>query len=282
MEKDKKYNIVLGIMIFLFILVVGFAIAWGLGIIGLKDNEVKANNNDNVVEDNVDVNTNGEDKEEQLISSIEETVLKEYIEKIYKRHESYIPEFTDINKADENWLWGVIYDNCKHISIDMGSHVNNSVVYREDMIGKGKELFGESLTVEPPKKEDINWIEYNSKYDCYINIGRGGSFGTYEYIISEMSREDGVFNVIIVEYLYDASDIPLGEEPRPYKINLKVGEKTIVTFDSIGEYSVDNYVAEENIARKYVTENKDKFVQKKLTIMNNAGKYNLISSEIIK
>ena len=43
MEKDKKYNIILGLMIFFFILFVGVCIAWGLGIIGLKDNVVKEN-----------------------------------------------------------------------------------------------------------------------------------------------------------------------------------------------------------------------------------------------
>ena len=36
MDKDKKYNIVLGLMIFFFLLLVGVCLAWGLGFIGLK------------------------------------------------------------------------------------------------------------------------------------------------------------------------------------------------------------------------------------------------------
>lgn len=36
MEKDKKYNVVLGLMIFFFLIIVGVSIAWGLGYIGLK------------------------------------------------------------------------------------------------------------------------------------------------------------------------------------------------------------------------------------------------------
>ena len=35
-EKDKKYNAILGIMIFLFLIVLGVALAWGLGYIGIK------------------------------------------------------------------------------------------------------------------------------------------------------------------------------------------------------------------------------------------------------
>lgn len=38
MEKDKKYNMILGFMIFFFIISIGFCIAWGLGYIGLQKN----------------------------------------------------------------------------------------------------------------------------------------------------------------------------------------------------------------------------------------------------
>jgi len=38
MEKDKKYNVVLGLMIFFFILVVGISLAWGLSSISKEDN----------------------------------------------------------------------------------------------------------------------------------------------------------------------------------------------------------------------------------------------------
>jgi len=267
MEKDKKYNIVLGIIIFLFILVVGFAIAWGLGIIGLKDSGEKVANNHNVVENNVDVN------EEKIISNIEETVLKEYVEKIYRRHEISIPEFKNINDADERWLWGVIYNNCDKSSIDMGEYTDNSVVYKNQLINKGKELFGDVLTVVPPVEGgNINFFEYNSKYDCYITIGRGGESVIPKYIISEMVRKDDIFTVVIIEYLYDNTDFPMGEDERIYKISLNVGDTKIVTFNSNEEFDVE----------KYVLDNNDKFVQKKLTIKNNAGKYNLVSSEIIK
>lgn len=40
MEKDKKYNVILGLMIFFFIIIVGVGIAWGLGYIGLNKNSI--------------------------------------------------------------------------------------------------------------------------------------------------------------------------------------------------------------------------------------------------
>ena len=96
---------------------------------------------------------------------------------------------------------------------------------------------------------------------------------TPKYVISAISRKDDVFTVIIIEYIYDESEFPFGEEqPKTYKISLNSEESKVVTFNSDEEFDVE----------KYVLENKEKFIQKKLTIKNNSGKYNLVSSEIIK
>lgn len=54
MEK-KKYNLILGIMIFLFIIVVGVSIAWGLGYIGVKSNENELSDQSNLNETNNEV-----------------------------------------------------------------------------------------------------------------------------------------------------------------------------------------------------------------------------------
>lgn len=43
MEKDKKYNVVLGLMIFFFLVIVGVSIAWGLGYIGINKNSINEN-----------------------------------------------------------------------------------------------------------------------------------------------------------------------------------------------------------------------------------------------
>lgn len=43
MEKDKKYNLVLGLMIFFFLIIVGASVAWGLGYIGVNKNSINEN-----------------------------------------------------------------------------------------------------------------------------------------------------------------------------------------------------------------------------------------------
>jgi len=56
MEKDKKYTLVLGLMIFFFILFVGVCVAWGLGFIGINITKT----NDSILENsqNPDEETN--------------------------------------------------------------------------------------------------------------------------------------------------------------------------------------------------------------------------------
>lgn len=62
-EKNKKYSVILGIMILLFLIIVGIAVAWGLGYIHFG-NKVEKNKEDNNIEQNV-TNSNNENKEEE-------------------------------------------------------------------------------------------------------------------------------------------------------------------------------------------------------------------------
>ena len=269
MEKDKKYNMVLGLMIFFFIIIVGVCIAWGLGIISINKTNSKKIANSNTIISSIDDNMSK--NENTYITDIEEVVLKEYIEKIYRRFEISIPEFEDINKADGKWLWGAIYNNCQKVTFDTGEGYSIGCAMTEEMLKVGKELFGEALSIRPPKDGNINFFEYISKYDGYTEIGRGGEMLVPKYVISQISRKNDIFTVILVEYKYDNTRFTY-ELNTPYQISLNNGENKVVEFSSTEK--IDD--------EKYVMENKDKFVQKQLIIKNNSGKYNLVSSKIIK
>lgn len=58
MEKDKKYNLVLGLMIFFFVLLVGVCLAWGLGYIGINNKNQSNNDLPNINQEN---NNNSEE-----------------------------------------------------------------------------------------------------------------------------------------------------------------------------------------------------------------------------
>ena len=91
MEKDKKYNIVLGVMIFLFIVVVGIVIAWGLRNVGVKtsgstnDNTAGITNNDTSINsENVNVEST-QNKDENVKEVIKEVAVSKMLEFDYTK-----------------------------------------------------------------------------------------------------------------------------------------------------------------------------------------------------
>lgn len=84
MEKDKKYNIVLGLMIFFFILFVGVCVAWGLSY--MADNKTTSNNiketekNDIIVQEETSNTTNNSNIKYPLDISLEDDEIADIIE----------------------------------------------------------------------------------------------------------------------------------------------------------------------------------------------------------
>ena len=58
MDNNKRYNVVLGIMIFLFIIVIGVALAWGIGYIGVKTSDGEFDDQNKLNTENVLTNNN--------------------------------------------------------------------------------------------------------------------------------------------------------------------------------------------------------------------------------
>lgn len=66
---EKKYNIVLGLMIFFFIIVVGVAVAWGLGYIGFNNNVDDDKDNNVVINEQEKTDNDKEEKQEDKIEA---------------------------------------------------------------------------------------------------------------------------------------------------------------------------------------------------------------------
>lgn len=78
-EKDKKYSVILGVMLFVFVVFVGVCIAWGLGYIGInsnKENDTVNNQNTVGVYQEMD-NKNDEDIVNETTEKNDESVNNE-------------------------------------------------------------------------------------------------------------------------------------------------------------------------------------------------------------
>ncbi len=281
MEKDKKYNVVLGLMIFFFILVVGISLAWGLSSIGKKtnNNEIEKQNsniaNKNEISDvekveddvtsenkkqentsNSNSNKNESQNKVEKITNIERVSIEEYIEKIYLYGTGgVIPNFTDINEADEEWLWRVAFMQCQNLEM----------VYKWEIISNAKDLFGTNLKKEPGTNIlGAYWDEEGQ----YYTVKHHGLMVEDEphYIIYDIVKNDNKYSVEVIDYVLDISETLKDIENAALAI--KSNDKVIKKVSEVTEYSE---------IQKYVKENASKFSSRMLEIEENEGKLHIVA-----
>ena len=144
-----------------------------------------------VVYKNVAINTNNN------ISIEEISQIETYITKIYMWKEitgEALPNFEDINQAEDVWMWEVVKKNLEEYEF----------VY-EQIQEKAQELFGEKLTKEFPK-EGTEYIIYDEKMDKYYAVGMGLDQLDDLFLLNEIQKIPNGYEVEIVEYLEDYSE----------------------------------------------------------------------------
>lgn len=262
MEKDKKYNLVLGLMIFFFILVVGISLAWGLSTITknstgkLVEKEKEQNNpiNENEKKGSIkDTSTNKNESETKKVTNLEKTMVEDYVQKIYKYGEFEImPNFDDINKADEEWVWAIAFSQLE----------NKEMVQKYEVVDKAKELFGQGFNKEP-KEDSIISAYWNEELNYYE--GKAHGFMAEEearYIIKDAYKTDNTYNVEIVEYVLNVNEV-MEEKVNPQVI-IKSGNKIVKTVSENEDYD-------------YVKENTSLFASRILELQEVNGKLHIVS-----
>lgn len=246
MKNDNKYNVILGLMIFLFILLVGAVLAFGLYFIA-------NNEKDDVQETQQDESLNVELEKKEEVSSLEKATIEEYVEKIYKYGEIVnIPTFENINNADEEWLWVIAFKECE----------NTEMVTKSELVAKAKELFGTSFNKQP-KEDSIFCAYWNEEMQYYEGKAHGlMAENETRYIIKSVEKDQNRFKVEIVEYVLNVSEIIKGEENA--KVQIKNGDTVVATVS-------------ENEDKEYVKENSETFTSRILEIEETNGKLHIVS-----
>lgn len=195
-----------------------------------KNSAIKSNNNVNV----------------QEINEIET-----YITKIYMWKEitnEAIPNFEDINEANDKWIWEVVKKNIEDYELSY-----------EQIEEKAKELFGDNFKKEFPK-QGIEFLVYNEQKDKYYPEGRGLDEKEDSFLLNKIERTKEGFEVEIVEYLEDYS-------------NVISKENDIIVIENIKEEKIGEIKStEEDKAKEFVKNNMDKFSKKKLILVKDETK----------
>ncbi len=174
----------------------------------------------------------------------EVNTIEEYMGKIYGWKEvtnEALPEFDNINNADEKWLWGTVREN-----------IDGYEIGYEDIENKRKELFGNEMTKEYPK-DGTEFISYDKESKKYIINEITLDAINDSYFLNKVEKTKNGYTVEIIEYLVDYTN---SEKDSIEIKNLK--EETI--------YKLTEEEATEGNITKVIKENLDKFNKKKVTL----------------
>lgn len=205
----RKMLIIIGILVIIFV-----------GMVIYRNVRLQNNGNNNV--------------------SIEEIQkIEEKISSVYMWKEvtgEALPEFQDINSADDKWVWEVVKNNLE----------NYEVTY-EEIEEEAKLIFGEEFNKEFPKEGNSSF-EYNSETDKYIATEVELDQEEDSFLLDNISKTDNGYEVEIIEYLEDYSEAD------------NVIVKT-TNDEEIGRVATSE--SETNI-QEIVKNNKDRFTKKKV------------------
>ena len=177
--------------------------------------------------------------------------IETYLAKIYMWKEitdEALPSFKDINEASEKWIWEVVKKNLEEYELTY-----------EQIEEKAKELFGDHLNREFPK-QGTEYLVYDEQKDRYYPEGRGLDEKEDSFLISKIEKTKEGYEVEIVEYLEDYTNVLTGTSDTIILENTKE--------EKIGEIKS----TEEDKANEFVKINMDKFSKKKIFLLKEETK----------
>ena len=131
-------------------------------------------------------------KNSTTVNAGEVTQIQSYIEKIYLWKEvtkEALPTFSDINQANDKWIWEVVKNNLDDYEISL-----------EEANKKVKELFGKECNKQMPKEGNSSFI-YNEESGKYEATGVELDNKQDTFLINNITKTKDGYQVEIIEYL---------------------------------------------------------------------------------
>ena len=196
-------------------------------------------------------------KNSTTVNAGEVTQIQSYIEKIYLWKEvtkEALPTFSDINQANDKWIWEVVKNNLDDYEISL-----------EEANKKVKELFGKECNKQMPKEGNSSFI-YNEESGKYEATGVELDNKQDTFLINNITKTKDGYQVEIIEYLINHMN----------ENNITV-ENT--NEESLG--TVENSANDTKI-QDIVKQNKSRFTKKKITLKKESESENSLAVEKVE
>ena len=205
-----------------------------------------------------------------IITPKEEKNITAYLNDIYNSIYG-IPEFNNINDADENWLWDNINQYLNNHSEFTERNLTCNYTYTE-IENFAKTLYGDNLCKNFPIGNQF--MIYDSEKNLY-GIPASSFNNFFEYQIEKIEKNNNIYTINIIDYAISFWE---HQNKNPtYHTNFFNSSE----FSLNGELSpnIVFYVTELKNYKNKILENKDKFTSKTLTLIydKKTQKYHITS-----
>ena len=171
--------------------------------------------------------------------------LEKYISDIYGTT-FLIPEFSDINEADEEWLWENVNQYVWNHNDDYQEKNSKKYGYTYEDISKiVRNIYGDNLKKKFPKGA------VSMRYDSYRDLYGPTSFSTknyYNYKIDKIEQNGTTYTVSLYDYTISNSEEETFKVFNNYDYLLNSDEGTpIISVDSLKDKKFENLLKQKNL-----------------------------------
>ena len=196
-------------------------------------------------------------KNSTTVNAGEVTQIQSYIEKIYLWKEvtkEALPTFSDINQANDKWIWEVVKNNLDDYEISL-----------EEANKKVKELFGKECNKQMPKEGNSSFI-YNEESGKYEATGVELDNKQDTFLINNITKTKDGYQVEIIEYLINHMN----------ENNITVENTNEESLGTVGNSANDTKIQD------IVKQNKSRFTKKKITLKKESESENSLVVEKVE
>ena len=196
-------------------------------------------------------------KNSTTVNAGEVTQIQSYIEKIYLWKEvtkEALPTFSDINQANDKWIWEVVKNNLDDYEISL-----------EEANKKVKELFGKECNKQMPKEGNSSFI-YNEESGKYEATGVELDNKQDTFLINNITKTKDGYQVEIIEYLINHMN----------ENNITVENTNEESLGTVGNSANDTKIQD------VVKQNKSRFTKKKITLKKESESENSLVVEKVE
>ena len=196
-------------------------------------------------------------KNSTTVNAGEVTQIQSYIEKIYLWKEvtkEALPTFSDINQANDKWIWEVVKNNLDDYEISL-----------EEANEKVKELFGKECNKQMPKDGNSSFI-YNEESGKYEATGVELDNKQDTFLINNITKTKDGYQVEIIEYLINHMN----------ENNITIENTNEESLGTVGNSANDTKIQD------IVKQNKGRFTKKRITLKKESESENSLVVEKVE